>query len=87
MTQDMANATFVQPLHKVLSGCDITSSESSLFDRPVSPVDPCESGFEIVARRNATNTKDVVVVIDAKPTASTSTDTRIGFVRTPTWAY
>lgn len=92
MTQDVANAAIVQPLHKVLSsGCDMGSSgDDSLFDRPVSPID-CESGFEIVAKRNASNTKDVVVVIDAKPESVASKnrvdDSCVGFVRTPTWAY
>jgi len=65
-SQDLANATFnatLVPLQRVLStGCgqDDFVLESVWEDTE-------ETGFEIIARRNATNTGDVVVVVDADP--------------------
>jgi len=64
-SQDLANAT-LEPIHRVLSiGC---GEDSVLETRDgVWQERNEETGFEIIARRNATNTGDVVVVIDADP--------------------
>jgi len=89
MSQDLANAT-LEPLQRVLStGCGEDNSLLLLADDSDSPrqynlwdYDSEETGFEIIARRNATNTGDVVVVIDADPDRPPPL-----FQRTATWAY
>lgn len=68
-SQDMANAAFVEPLQKVLS---TAAHDDSLCGDDCSSVfdfadDEEEMGFELIAERNATNTRDVVVVIHAEP--------------------
>ena len=65
-SQDLANAT-LEPLHRVLSiGCG--GGDSVLETHQICPLDESEeTGFEIVARRNETNTGDIVVVLDADP--------------------
>lgn len=65
-SQDLANAT-LEPFHRVLStGCG--GGDSVIETRQICPLDEDEdTGFEIVARRNATNTGDIVVVMDADP--------------------
>jgi hypothetical protein len=80
MTQDVANAT-LEPLQKVLSGCENNDDSSTC-----STEDHHQSGFEVIARRNAANTKDVLVVVDTQPKYS-SESSQIGFKRTATWAY
>ena len=64
-SQDVANAAFVEPLKKVLSTAGRDNSiygvDFERFD------DDEETGFEIIAKRNSSNTRDVVVVIGAEP--------------------
>ena len=63
-SQDLANAT-LEPIHRVLSiGCGGGDAIFEARDFYYSDESE-ETGFEIIARRNATNTGDVVVVIDA----------------------
>jgi hypothetical protein len=78
MTTEMATAT-LEPIQKVLSnGCD---DNFSIYDDDDTGHDDEEPGFEIIARRNANDTRDVVLVIDAEPNRPAP------FRRTTTWAY
>lgn len=60
MTQDMAYAT-VQPLRQVLSSCE--EVDGSFLNEPI----VIERGFELIAKRNAANNRDVIFVVDALP--------------------
>jgi hypothetical protein len=76
ITSDTVNAT-LQPLHKVLSqGCDI--DKNSICE----DTETEEPGFEIITKRNAADTRDVVIVIGAEPNRPAR-----WFNRTTTWAY
>lgn len=69
-SQDMANATFVEPLQIVLS---TASPENSICgaihmsSHSHARTEDEEPGFEVIAKRNASNTRNVVMVIDAEP--------------------
>lgn len=79
-SQDVAHATW-EPLAKVLSNGYYTAETSSLCGDDEDTLGSCggggdleeqqvleRAGFEMIARRNATNTKDVVVVIHTDAT-------------------
>jgi len=78
MTQDFALAT-VEPLSKVLSTCDGDGGVREL-------VEPGESGFEIVAKRNVSGTKDLLVVMSATQLAMSADEIAKAVRRTATWA-
>lgn len=70
--QDVANATFVEPLQMVLSSAAHDNSlcgenNCELSEQEHVSNDDEQAGFEVIAKRNASNTRDVVVVIDAEP--------------------
>jgi hypothetical protein len=86
-THDLALQT-VEPINGILSTCEDTNTqEYSLY------LDPCDSGFEVVAKRNDEGTKDILVVLESKPSASWRTvendesQPRAKLKRTHTWAY
>jgi hypothetical protein len=86
-THDLALQT-VEPIKGILSTCEeINTKEYSLT------LDPCDSGFEVVAKRNNEGTKDVLVVVESKPSAIWRTVEANGkepsakLRRTHTWAY
>lgn len=84
MTQDVANAAIVQPINKVFSGFD-TRNKSGSFGRNRHSHQEAESGFEVVRRRNASNTQDVLVVLNSEP--HHTEESQVTFARTTTWAY
>jgi hypothetical protein len=86
-TQDLALQT-VEPINNILSTCEEVTTKEYLLT-----LDPCDSGFEVVAKRNDEGTKDVLVVLESKPSASWRTietnerQPRAKLRRTHTWAY
>jgi PPPDE putative peptidase domain len=74
-SQDVAKAAFVEPLQRVLSNAahDHTICGADYEAEPTASAtqdnnnDDEETGFEVIAKRNAADTRDVVVVIDADP--------------------
>jgi PPPDE putative peptidase domain len=75
-SQDVAKAAFVEPLQRVLStaahdhsicGADYEAEPTANTTPQDNNNDDEETGFEVIAKRNAADTRDVVVVIDADP--------------------
>lgn len=86
-THDMALQT-VEPIKGILNTCEEITTKEYLLT-----LDPCDSGFEVVAKRNDEDTKDVLVVLEAKPSATwrtaetTERNPSAKLRRTHTWAY
>lgn len=79
-SQDFANKSIVEPLQRVLSQTASPSDVFSFFSEDNSVVDsnnetPEKDGFEMVARRNESNTRDVVVVLRSDRTFRRSSTT------------
>jgi hypothetical protein len=86
-THDLALQT-VEPIKGILTTCEESTTKEYLMT-----LDPCDSGFEVVAKRNNEGTKDVLVVLESKPSASWRTveanekEPSSHLRRTHTWAY
>jgi hypothetical protein len=86
-THDLALQT-VEPINGLLSTCEEINTKEYLLT-----LDPCDSGFEVVAKRNNEGTKDVLVVLESKPSATWRTvesnekEPSAKLRRTHTWAY
>jgi PPPDE putative peptidase domain len=85
MTQDVANVTIVQPIHKVFSGFDHRSKSGSFRSIRQHHEQEPETGFEVVPRHDASDSKDVVIVLDVEP--NYVEETMLNFGRTTSWAY
>jgi hypothetical protein len=86
-THDLALQT-VEPITGILSACEDIDTKEYLLT-----LDPCDSGFEVVAQRNNEGTEDVLVVLESKPSATWRTaeiserQPSAKLRRTHTWAY
>jgi hypothetical protein len=89
-THDMALQT-VEPIKSILSTCE--TCEEVDKEEYLMIVDTYDSGFEVVAKRNDEGTKDVLVVLESKPSThwrTFETNEMQGGVqlrRTHTWTY
>lgn len=69
-SQDVANAAFVEPIQKVFL---TAANEDTMCGADYDSEEPCvshddeETGFEVISKRNASDTRNVVVVVDADP--------------------
>lgn len=88
-THDMALQT-VEPIKGILATCEEQNTAAE-YTMPVSHA--ATSGFEVVAERNTEGTKDILIVMESKPSrawcANESDDNiqHVGFRRTLTWTY
>jgi hypothetical protein len=85
-THDLALQT-VEPIKGILSTCEEVTTKDYLLT-----LDPDHSGFEVVAKRNEEGTKDLIVVLESKPSscwrAVESNEAPLSNLRrTHTWAY
>jgi len=90
-THDMALQT-VEPIKGILTSCE----EETATVECLMPLKPKmagdDAGFEVVAQRNTEGTKDVLIVMESKPSRAWCADetdeiAHAGFRRTLTWTY